>query len=78
MCSRSSAFTSVLSVAQPQTSKTLDIYVIDVEGGNAVLFVSPSKESLLIDTGNVGTAAPRDAGRIMDATKTPDLRRSII
>ncbi len=32
---------------------TLDIYVIDVEGGNAVLFVAPSGESLLMDTGNV-------------------------
>jgi competence protein ComEC len=53
--------------AQTQTAKTLDIYVIDVEGGNATLFVAPSGESLLIDTGNAGAAAPRDAGRILDA-----------
>ena len=25
-------------------SKTLDIYVLDVEGGNATLFVTPSRE----------------------------------
>jgi competence protein ComEC len=50
-------------------SKTLDIYVVDVEGGNATLFVSPSGESVLIDTGNGGTAAARDAGRIMAAMK---------
>src|SRR5215471_13254150 len=50
-------------------SKTLDIYVIDVEGGNATLFVSPSGESLLIDTGNGGNVAQRDAGRIMAAMK---------
>jgi competence protein ComEC len=50
-------------------SKTLDMYVIDVEGGNATLLVSPSGESLLIDTGNSGTGAVRDAGRIMDAIK---------
>src|SRR5437762_5517568 len=50
-------------------SKTLDIYVIDVEGGNATLFVAPSGESLLIDTGNGGAAAARDAGRIMAAMK---------
>jgi beta-lactamase superfamily II metal-dependent hydrolase len=50
-------------------SKTLDIYLIDVEGGNATLFVSPSGESLLIDTGNGGAAAARDAGRIMAAMK---------
>jgi beta-lactamase superfamily II metal-dependent hydrolase len=50
-------------------SKTLNIYVVDVEGGNATLFVAPSGESLLIDTGNGGTAAARDAGRIMAAMK---------
>jgi len=52
---------------------TLDIYVIDVEGGNATLLVAPSGESLLIDTGNTGAAAPRDAGRIMDAIKDAKL-----
>ena len=53
-----------------QTRSTLDIYVIDVEGGNATLFVAPSGESLLIDTGNVAPAAAvRDAGRIMEAIK---------
>src|SRR5947199_3399436 len=53
-----------------QTRTTLDIYVIDVEGGNATLFVAPSGESLLIDTGNVPPeAAIRDAGRIFDAAK---------
>src|SRR5579862_1329996 len=55
--------------AQARTSKALDIYIIDVEGGNATLFVTPSGESLLIDTGNIGAAAPRDAGRIMAAMK---------
>ncbi len=48
---------------------TLDIYVIDVEGGNAVLFVAPSGESVLIDTGNVPPGAVRDAERIMAAVK---------
>src|ERR1700690_833019 len=58
------------SVAQSGALPTLNVYVIDVEGGNAVLFVSPSHESLLMDTGNVGAvAAPRDAGRIVDAMK---------
>jgi competence protein ComEC len=63
------------SVAQTRTAKTLDVYVIDVEGGNSTLFVSPSGESLLIDTGNAGAAAPRDAGRIVDAIKDAGLRR---
>jgi competence protein ComEC len=56
--------------AAAQTRTTLDIYVIDVEGGNATLVVPPSGESLLIDTGNVAPeAAVRDAGRILAATQ---------
>ena len=41
-------------IVQPR-SKTLDIYFIDVEGGQATLFVTPQHESLLIDTGWAGT-----------------------
>ena len=44
-------------VAQTRTAKTLDVYLVDVEGGNATLFVSPAAESVLIDTGNGGAAA---------------------
>jgi competence protein ComEC len=62
-------------LAQAGAPKTLDVYVIDVEGGNATLFVSPSGESLLVDTGNAGAAAPRDAGRILDAVKAAGLQR---
>lgn len=61
--------------AQPRASKTLDIYVIDVEGGNATLFVAPSGESLLIDTGNAGAAAARDSGRIVEAVKAAGLHQ---
>src|SRR5258707_951438 len=42
-------------------AKTLDIYFIDVEGGAATLIVTPTGQSLLIDTGFPGD---RDAGRI--------------
>src|ERR1700676_4712923 len=67
--------TLALAAAVPlaQTSKTLNIYVLDVEGGNATLFVSPSGESVLIDTGNGGAAATRDANRIMAAAKDAGL-----
>ena len=68
-------FTLALATAQPRTQQTLNVYVIDVEGGNATLFVSPSHESLLIDTGNAGAAAARDAGRIMDAIKDAGLQQ---
>jgi competence protein ComEC len=61
--------------AAAQTRTTLEIYVVDVEGGNATLFVAPSGESLLIDTGNVAPAAVRDAERIMAAAKDAGLTR---
>jgi competence protein ComEC len=65
----------MFSHAQTRTEKKLDIYVIDVEGGNATLVVSPQGESLLIDTGNTGAAAPRDADRIIAATKDAKLQQ---
>ena len=58
-----------------QNRKTLDIYVVDVEGGNATLFVAPSGESLLIDAGNGGAGAVRDAERIMEAVKDAGLKQ---
>ena len=53
----------------------LTLYLIDVEGGNATLLVSPSGQSMLIDTGNGGAAAPRDAARILAATADAGLSR---
>ena len=63
-------FFSASVIAQTRTPRTtLDIYVIDVEGGNSVLFVTPAGESVLIDTGNVPPGAVRDAERIMAAVR---------
>ncbi len=45
---------------------SLDIYYIDTEGGQAVLFVAPGGQSVLVDTGNAGT---RDPGRIVEAAQ---------
>src|SRR5438128_5225344 len=67
-------FLVALPSAQTRTAKTLDIYLIDVEGGNATLFVAPSGESVLIDTGNGGAAAARDSGRIVAAIKEAGVR----
>ena len=49
-------------LAAQSPTKTLQIYYVDTEGGQATLFVAPSGESLLVDTGNPGT---RDTDRIM-------------
>jgi competence protein ComEC len=54
-----------------QARKTFDIYSVDVEGGGATLFVSPSGQSLLIDTGYQSNG--RDADRIVAAAKDAGL-----
>jgi len=62
------------SITPPRPAQTLDIYLIDVEGGSSTLIVSPSGDSILIDTGNLAAAA-RDAGRIMAAVKDAGLQQ---
>src|SRR5258707_12922281 len=57
----------------PEARKALQIYFVDVEGGQAPLFVTPEGKSLLIDTGwpdNNG----RDAERIAAAAKRAGLK----
>jgi beta-lactamase superfamily II metal-dependent hydrolase len=61
------------AVALPAAGN-LEIYFIDVEGGQATLFVSPSGESMLVDTGWAGFNR-RDAGRIIAAAKTAGVKR---
>jgi competence protein ComEC len=63
------SLTLTAAFSVPQTPKTLEIYVVDVEGGKSTLVVSPVGESVLIDTGNIGEGAQRDADRIMAAVK---------
>lgn len=54
--------------------KSLRIYFIDVEGGQATLFVGPSGESMLVDTG-WGYNAYRDANRIAKMAKTAKVKK---
>jgi len=54
-------------------SRNLEIYWIDVEGGAATLVVSPSGESILIDTGF--EVDDRDAKRIYAATQQAGLKK---
>jgi hypothetical protein len=60
---------SLTTTASAQDRNTLGIYVIDVEGGEATLFVAPSGESLLVDAGWPGFEG-RDAERIAAVART--------
>jgi competence protein ComEC len=51
-----------------QAAKALEIYFIDVEGGQSTLIVDPEGESLLVDTG-WDDFNRRDANRILAAAK---------
>jgi beta-lactamase superfamily II metal-dependent hydrolase len=52
------------SIARP----TLDIYFIDVEGGQSTLMVTPAGQALLVDTG-YGAVSGRDSTRIVAAAR---------
>ncbi len=55
-------------------SKDLNVWLIDVEGGQSTLFLTPSGQSVLIDTGFPGNNG-RDAGRIAAAAKDAGIAR---
>ena len=52
---------AALVADQARSSKSLDIWVVDVEGGKAALYVTPTGQTALIDTGFPGA---RDLDRI--------------
>ena len=74
-----------MTLSQPAAPKSLDIYFIDVEGGQATLIVTPAGESLLVDTGFPGSGAfdstpgdprqARDAPRIVAAARDAGVTR---
>lgn len=64
-----SAMAGLLSQAR---APTLEIYFIDTEGGQSTLYVGPTGESLLVDTGNAGD---RDLSRIVDALNAAGVRQ---
>ncbi len=60
--------------AQSQDRDTLDIYVFDTEGGEAVLYIAPTGEAMLFDTGGGDTAAnERDFARILAVVEETDI-----
>jgi len=62
------------AAVQAAESESLQIFFIDVEGGQATLMVAPSGQSLLIDTGWPGFNG-RDASRIVAAAKAAGVNR---
>ena len=65
---------SLLLVPAAPAAATLDVYVIDVEGGKAVLSVAPSGESMLFDAGWPGNDG-RDVNRIVEAAHAARLKQ---
>src|SRR5438309_7480921 len=55
---------AMLLLAQGGASKPLQIYVVDTEGGKAALWITPSGQTVLVDSGNPGG---RHTDRIMAA-----------
>jgi competence protein ComEC len=58
--------------ASTAPGKPVQVYVVDTEGGKAALWISPTGQSLLIDSGNPGN---RDVDRIMAAISDAGLKQ---
>jgi len=56
------------TAAADEANGRLDLYFIDVEGGAAVLIVTPAGESLLIDSGSADIKS-RDLGRVLKVVR---------
>src|SRR3954463_10964958 len=74
MFAKSLLLAAVAAVAIAAASRNLEIYWIDAEGGAATLIVSPSGQSLLVDTAN-RTPDDRDAKRIFAAAQQAGLKK---
>jgi beta-lactamase superfamily II metal-dependent hydrolase len=64
----------VLSTTAARAADDLRIYFIDVEGGQSTLFVSPSGQSMLVDTGEVAFNG-RDPNRIAAVAKVAGIKQ---
>ena len=59
---------SAWALSSPESKEPLHIFFVDVEGGQATLFVTPDQHALLIDTGWPGNNG-RDADRIVTVAR---------
>ena len=74
MLFRLAAVAVLLVSLSPAKARSLDIYFLDVEGGQSTLVVTPERQSLLIDTGYPGRNG-RDPDRIMAAVHDAGIDR---
>ena len=65
---------ALISVALAFGAKPMQVFFVDVEGGQATLIVSPSGESMLVDAGWPGRNG-RDASRILATAKKAGVKR---
>jgi len=85
LASATTAAILAIALSQSVYAKTLDIYFIDVEGGQSTLLVTPGGETLLIDTGFAADgkspfkpgdpAKARDANRILAAARDAGVKQ---
>lgn len=64
----------IAAIAPVQAAKNLEIYFVDVEGGQATVIVGPSGQSMVVDTGWLGYGG-RDAERIGEIAKAAKLKK---
>lgn len=60
------ALLATAALAQTPAAKTFDMYFLDMEGGHSTLYITPTGQTILIDTGSAGD---RDHSRILAALK---------
>lgn len=63
-----------LGVANLRAADTLEMFVVDTEGGKALIVLTPKGESLLVDAG-YPTADDRDTNRIVAAATAAGIKR---
>ena len=64
-----------MTVVLSQARENLDIYVLDTDGGESVLYLSPTGEAMLFDTGGGNAAAnERDFKRILTLVEQENVR----
>ncbi len=65
---------AALLLCRGGAASALNVYFIDVEEGSSILFVAPSGQSMLVDTGSRGNQG-RDVNRVLAVLKQAGVRK---